>query len=215
MVQNVNAPNGNGADPFPTTTRYPSTAPEPVMLLDRHPSDGNHGKFSPASVVSGSKLRDADSLVADSDEMMDILVADRPKRHSGPARPSRHASDRDEPAEITGCGYDVQRSSISCEKLPIRPSSSKKSELNLGMLSGDVAKLDAGAKSSVATSDQELGYVDDLHDTDRDLKCHVTGASAVMQSMLRLDSKPINVQTAAVSAVTFLFILIHTLCIRW
>ena len=210
MVQNVIAPNtSNGADPFPTTTHYPTAAPEPVKLLGRHPSDGNQGKFSPASVVSGSNVSETDLLLSGSDEMMDILLTDRPKRPSGSARPSRHASDKDEPAEIAECTYDVQRSSISSEKLPIRPSSSKKSELNLGMFSSDVAKLDAGAKSSVATSDKELGDVDDLGDTDRDLKGHVTGASAMMQAMLQLDSKPIDVKTAAVSSVTFVFILIH------
>ena len=209
MVQDVIAPNSNGADPFPTTTHYPSAAPEPVKLLGRHPSDGNQGKFSPASVVSGSKVSETDLLLSGSDEMMDILLTDRPRRP--PVRPSRHASDKDEPVEIADCTYDVQRSSISSEKLPIRPSSSKKSELNLGMLSSDVAKLDAGAKSSVATSDKELGGIDDIRDTDRDLKGHVTGASAVLQSMLQLDSKPIDVKTAAVSSVKFVFILVHHL----
>ena len=215
MVQDVTAPGRNGADPFPTTTHYPSAAPEPVKLLGRHPSDGNQGKFSPASVVSLSKVNEADFLLPvkdGSDVMMDILLTDRPKRPSGSARPSRQASDKDEPAEIAECTYDVQRSSISSEKLPIRPSSSKKSELNLGMLSSDVAKLDVAAKSSVAKSDKEFGDDDDIRDADRDLKGHVTGASAVMHAMLQLDSKPIDVQTAAVSAFTFLIILVQ-LCL--
>ena len=206
MQQDAPSSNTNGIDPFPTTTFYPTTVPDPVELLGRHASlsDAKPSKFSPAGLASGSRDSGGSGLSLSAkcsgEEIIDILSVDRTRRPSGSARLSRHSSEKDEDEEIANCRYDVQRSSISSEKLPIRPSSSKHSDVNLRMSSNSAAKFDSRAKNSVTIGDVEFGDIDDdLEVGDPDLEGHVTVAPAVKQSMFRVDSKAIDVQTAVVS----------------
>ena len=208
MGQEAPASNTNGADPFATTTLYPTTAPDPVQLLGRH-SDPTPSKFTPSGLGSGSRgslgglgSGSGSSVTAKGDEIVDVLAVDRTRRQSGSGRLSRHSSEKDEDEEIASCRYDVERSSISSEKLPIRPSSSK-SRHSEGSL-GKAAKLETKGKNSLAVGDVELGDIDDDLDVrDGDLQGRMTSAPAAKQTMFRVDSQPIDVHTAVVGAFIF------------
>lgn len=200
LRQDAPASNTNGIDPFPTTTLYPTTAPDPVELLGRHSalSVAKPSKFTPTGLGSASRggiggLGSSLTAKGSVDEIVDVLAVDRTRRQSGSARLSRHSSEKDEDEEIANCRYDVQQSSISSEKLPIRPSSSKYSDGNLGMAS----KLDTRGKNSLTIGDVEFDDIDnDLEAGDADLEDHVTSAPAAKQATFHVDSQPINVHTA-------------------
>ena len=214
MGQEDPASNTNGADPFPTTTLYPTTTPDPVQLLGRH-SDPTSSKFTPSGLGSGSRgssggLGSGSSVTAkgSGDEIVDVLAVDRTRRQSGSGRLSRHSSEKDEDEEIASCRYDVERSSISSEKLPIRPSSSK-SRHSEGSL-GKASKLETKGRNSLAVGDVELGDIDDDLDVrDGDLQGRMTGAPAAKQTMFRVDSQPIDVHTAVVGGVIFRIYILH------